>query len=348
METAHESGGSNPAGWPDPLLPVFDRAVTVEYTSLTRAGEPIMTPLTPFLGEDMRTLDVSTGLTYPAKAERARRNSKVCLLFSDPVGSGMDAPPVVLVQGLATVRDSDIQANTDRYVQLSLQKLPEAYKGMPRSLLRTLNAYFARIWIQVTPTRMWWWPSKSLDEQPGEWIAPDSTTAPPSDPAPPGKQPAAWKEPPTNWRTIIRPAIERLEQRDLAWLGNDGFPLSVPVLEVQQAGASLRLGLGRHLPATPEGRAAVTFHAHPESFTGQENHTFVGAVRADGGEYIFDVDRVLGDFSLVGNRLVSTVGFLRNLRRLKPRLESESARRGQPVPEIRLPASGVAKPARRT
>jgi hypothetical protein len=159
--------------------------------------------------------------------------------------------------------------------------------------------------------------------------------APPSDPAPPGRQPVAWKEPPTNWRTIIGLAIERLEQRDLAWLGPEGFPLSVPVMGVQEVGTSLRLGLGRHLPATPAGRAAVTFHAHPESFTGQENHTFVGTVRTDGGECIFDVERVLGDFSLIGNRLVSTVGFLRSLRRLQPRLESECARRGQPVPKIR-------------
>ena len=112
MPTASQPGSNNPAGWPDLVLPVFDRAITVEYTSLTKAGAPIMTPLTPFLGEDMRTLDVSTGLTYPAKAERVRRNSKVCLLFSDPVGSGLEAPPVVLVQGRATVRDRDIQANT--------------------------------------------------------------------------------------------------------------------------------------------------------------------------------------------------------------------------------------------
>ena len=230
----------------------------MEYTSLTRAGAPIMTPLTPFMGEDMRTLDVSTGLTYPAKAERARRNSKVCLLFSDPVGSGLDAPPVVLIQGQATVRDRDIQANTDRYVRLSLQKLPAAYEGLSRFLLRRLQSYFARIWIQVTPTRIWWWPSRALDQEPGEWLAPESAVAPPSDPAPPGKQPAAWKEPPTNWRTMIGSTIDRLEQRDLAWLGPDGFPLSVPVL--------------------------------------------------------------------------------RNLRRLTPRLESEAARRGQPVPKIRLPA----------
>jgi hypothetical protein len=338
MSTAPRTDSNNPAGWPDPVLPVFDRAVTVEYTSLTKTGAPIMAPLTPFLGEDRWTLDVSTGLTYPTKAERARRNPKVCLLFSDPVGSGLDAPPVVLVQGLATVRDRDIQANTDRYVRLALQKVPEAYEGLPRFLLRTLKAYFARIWIQVTPTRIWWWPSKALDQEPGEWIAPESNVAPPSDPAPPGKQPAAWKEPPTNWRTMIGSTIERLEQRDLAWVGPDGFPISVPILGAQHVGDSLRLRLGRHLPATPEGPAAVTFHAHPESFTGQENHTFVGAVRAEGEEYIFDVERVLGDFSIVGNRLVSVVGFLRNLRRLTPRLKSEAARRGQPVPQIRLPA----------
>ena len=92
----------------------------MEYTSLTRAGLPIMVPLTPFLGQDQLSVDVSTGLTYPAKAERSRRNPKVCLLFSDAVGSGLTNPPIVMVQGLATVRDAEIQANTDRYVRLAL------------------------------------------------------------------------------------------------------------------------------------------------------------------------------------------------------------------------------------
>jgi len=259
------------------------------------------------------------------------------LLFSDPVGSGLDAPPVVLVQGQATVRDSDVQANTDRYVRLSLEKLPAAYDGVPKFLLRTMKPYFARIWIQVTPLRIWSWPSTSLDQSPDEWTAPAATAAPPSDPAPPGRQPSAWKEPPTGWQAIIGPAIGRLEQRDLAWVGADGFPLSVPVTGVQQAGDALLLRLGRHLPATPEGAAALTFHAHPESFTGQENHTFVGEVHASGEDYRFDVERVLGDFSLAGNRLVSNLNFLRSLRRLSPRLASEASRRGQPVPQVRLP-----------
>jgi hypothetical protein len=54
------------------------------------------------------------------------------LLFSDPVGSGLNNPPIVLVQGLATVRDKKIQANTDRYVRLALGKLPAAYQGIRR------------------------------------------------------------------------------------------------------------------------------------------------------------------------------------------------------------------------
>src|SRR5215217_902128 len=66
------AGGENPGGWPEVLLPLFERAITVEYASFTRAGAPITYPVTPYVGEDGLTLDVSTGLTYPSKAERAR------------------------------------------------------------------------------------------------------------------------------------------------------------------------------------------------------------------------------------------------------------------------------------
>lgn len=188
----------NPAGWPEELLPLFERAITVEYASLTRAGTPVTYPVTPYVGEDGRTLDVSTGLTYPAKAERARRNPQVAILYSDPLGSGLDGAPVVLVQGMVTVRDADLQANTDRYVRLAMAKLPDTYDGQPKFMLRTLAWYFARIWVQVTPTHIFWWPEGRLDEPPREWTAPEGTGAPPSDPAPPGRQPASWSEQPSD------------------------------------------------------------------------------------------------------------------------------------------------------
>ena len=37
----------NPMGWPEELLPLFQRAITVEYASLTRAGTRSPTPLRP-------------------------------------------------------------------------------------------------------------------------------------------------------------------------------------------------------------------------------------------------------------------------------------------------------------
>ncbi len=185
----------NPGAWPDELVEVFERSITVEYASLTRDGRPVTVPTTPYMGDDRLTLDVSTGLTYPAKAERARRDPRVCLLFADPVGSGLADPPVVLVQGLATVRDWDLQANTDRYVHRSMDKLPAATKGQPAFVLRRLAWYYARIWIEVTPLHMQWWERRSLDAPPRTWNAPEGTAAPLSDPAPSGLQPGAWIDP---------------------------------------------------------------------------------------------------------------------------------------------------------
>ena len=323
---------------PAEVWAVLERSVTVDYTSLTRKGAPVMVPVTPYVGDARTTLDVSTGLTYPTKAERARRNPKVSLLYSDPLGSGLAQPPVVLVQGLATVRDADLQANTDRYVRLAMAKVPAAYRGQPKVLLRSVRWYFARIWIHVTPLRIWWWDTKAMAAEPGQWTAPTETTAPPSDPAPPGKQPAAWREPPSDWRGLAREVIPRLGQRSLAWVGADGFPASAPVLGLDQTETGFRLQLGRHLPATPTGPACVTLHTHAEVFTGQENHTFIGQVAGDGtAAYDFAVERALADWSITGNKVMRSIGFLRKGRQLKPRLAAEAARRGQPVPTVRLP-----------
>jgi len=77
----------------------------LDAATLTSHYTPNTYPVTPYVGDDGRTLDASTGLTYPTKAERARRNPKVALLYSDPVGSGLIKPAAALVLGLASVRE---------------------------------------------------------------------------------------------------------------------------------------------------------------------------------------------------------------------------------------------------
>jgi len=330
----------NPTPWPDELVEVFDRSVTVGYASLTRTGRPVTVPTTPYLGADGLTIDVSTGLTYPAKAERARRDPRVCLLFADPVGSGLVGPPVVLVQGLATVRDSDLQANTDRYVRLSMEKLPDATKGQPRFVLRRLAWYYARIWIEVTPLHLRWWPSRSLDSPARAWNAPEGTAAPLSDPAPSGAQPGAWLAPPSSWRVAAEEA-GRLSMHDLTVIDANGFPLCLPVRRTELVDDGLRLELGPGAPAVVEGPACLTLHAHPERFTGQENRTIVGEVHgslaAEGGQVRFRAERALADWSLAGGRSRVALGFMSKRRRLAPRLRAEAQRRFQPVPTVHLP-----------
>ena len=331
---------SDPAGWPEEVRAIFERAMTCEFATVTKRGAPITYPVTPYVGEHGRTLDVSTGLAYPAKAERARRDPRVALLYSDPTGSGLADPPVVLVQGLATVRDGDLQANTDRYLPLALAKLSTAYESLPWFVLRRLGWYWARIWIEVTPLRILWWPGGRLDSPPRRWAAPPGMVVPPSDPPPAGRSAPAWKDAPLEWRPRAAHAARALGVPVLTTVDEEGFPLPVRARAVapDPEGFRLTLPAGLSLPrAGQRNPACLTFHTHGEEFTGQENATFVGEIEPDGDGARFRVERCLADWSLAGSRLQASWSFLSAGRRLRRTVVAEAARRGQRVPEVRLP-----------
>ncbi len=329
--------GESPGGdWPPELGEVFTRALTCEYASLTRAGAPVTVPTTPYVGDG--TLDVSTGLTYPAKAERARRNPKVALLFADAIGAGSsEASQVVLVQGRAAVRDGDLQGNTDRYVREAALKVPEATKGQPKFVLKRLAFYYARIWIEIEPVRIRWWSGRALEDQPGEWRAQPGVGTHESDPPPSGSQPPAWLSPPERWHEIAARALAELPLADLTTVDGDGYPVCVPVTTGALIGDKVALSVGSGAPELPAGPACLTVHGHDEKFTTQENHTLVGELRNGPEGLSLHVERALADWSLTGNRAQIALGFLRKGRSLRPRLSAEAARRGQPVPEVRLP-----------
>jgi hypothetical protein len=316
---------------------VFQQFITAEYASLTRGGEPITTPVTPYVGA-AGTLDISTGLTYPTKAERARRNPHVALLYSDPKGSGLQDAPMVLVQGRAAVRDADLQANTDRYMRESARKLPAASAGMPPFLLRTMGYYYTRIWVEILPTRVLWWPAGQLDTPPQVWEAPVETVYPESDPSPAGKAPGAWKDAPPDWKAGAERAVEALGLPVLSVTGADGWPYLMRARSVALTAEGFELAMpgGITWPAT--GPACLTFHYHPEQFTGQENMMFVGTARQDGSTVRVDISRRIGDWSAGGNnRMRGLWSFVTAGFRLRPRLREECMRRNQPVPKINLP-----------
>ncbi|MEV4267321.1 hypothetical protein [Kribbella sp. NPDC049584] len=321
--------------WPTAVVPLFERALTCEFASLTRSGAPITWPLTPYHDAGAATIDVSTGLSYPAKAERARRDPRVALLFSDPTGSGLRDAPVVLVQGLATVRDADLQANTDRYVRRLLGKLPQTVAGQPWFLVRQQVWYWSRVWIEVTPLKIAWWPTGRVDGDPLRWEASAEVAAPPSDPAPEGSAPPPWAAPPADWRQGADRAMG-LGNPVLTVRDTDGWPLPLRTLAVERVDDGFVVRTGS-LGAGARGRACLTFHAHAEAFTGQQNAAFVGTAAPTADGVHVRVERALADFSLPAGRFRQLRTLLSSGRTLTPRLAHEAARRRQPLPVVRRP-----------
>ena len=303
---------------PEHLRKAIETGAMAEFATVSAAGVPIDTPTYYFPSDDMASLDVATGIAYPAKAERARRNPKVGMLIE----AGPDAP-VISIRGRAAVRDSDIAANAVRY--LSETGYEGISYGLPWSEAAKAVWYWSRIIIEVTPERIMWWDTPaSMDAAPQIWQAPADTVYPTSDPAPAGKtSPAAqWKQRP--WQEIAADGLARGIGPHLTICDDDGYPLPIRARGWELVGDRFKLEMPGHLPWQADGKKATL------SFIGLE--TFVGDVSADGGTIWIKVERALPESPLMRNprEVLQPTPDVKG--KLMARLEEEVARRGQGIP----------------
>ena len=314
---------------PAEVRDAFDRFVTCELTTVDAAKQPITWPVTPYYVEGGPTIDVTTGLGYPKKADDAKAHPSVSLLFSDPTGSGIDSGLRVLVQGTATVDDEDLKANAARYVRESGEKLPATKKMNPPKAIRPMfNWYYARLYIKVRPERVFVWRDGNLAEEPEihdthlEEVRSGHAEEPVADH---GKRPQA----PPAWDS----RMDYLGEHDtgvLSWMGPDGFPISVRVpFTANQSARALSIGaVPAGLPLL-EGRACLTVHEHSPDFTWQRNLQVRGTLEPDGDGWRLVARRIVGGFELPPGRLARYRDFIRKgpgfYRTYRKRLKERSA-----------------------
>lgn len=284
---------------PQQVREVFERFITTEYTTVDSRQQPITWPVTPYYHSGDPTIDVTTGLGYPKKAEDARRNPHVSLLFSDPTGSGIESGIRLLVQGTAEVDDRDLVANRERYWAESWEKLPGTRDMHPPRLLRGLfNWYYTRIYVKVRPERVFVWPDGDPTQAPEilgshmEEVRSGHTEEPLERHAPAAGGSVSWDE-------RIEELGRRYESAVLAWVAPDDFPLSVRVpVSLEREGR--RVAIGAEPAGLPVfgGRACLTAHGHDETFSWQENFQIRGDLTREDGRWFLVPHKLIGGFEL--------------------------------------------------
>lgn len=305
------------AALPDSVLALIESAVVTEYATVSAQGVPIDTPTFVFGSRSPLRLDVATGLAYPVKAERARRNPRVGLLLEGGPGE-----PVVAFAAIAAVRDASIQANADRYIGETIAYYESYSGGNPWSVGRQAVHYWSRIFVECTPQRIWWWPdAASLDRAPQRWDAPAGTAFPASDPAPAGLPSKAPNWPARDWRETAGGMVASGIGAHLTCLSEDGFPMPVRVRAARLVDDGFELELPRGIPWRLDGAATLTYVGLS---------TFVG--RMSGQRLV--VERILPTLPMVQDQ--SEVWLPKESTRiaLTGRLDVELARRGQRLPQI--------------
>jgi Pyridoxamine 5'-phosphate oxidase len=304
---------------PAELRTVFDRFYTTEYVTVDGRGQPIAWPVTPYPHEGGSCIDITTGLGYPKKARDAERNPKVALLFSEPHGSGLREPPMVLLQGYARVDEEDLAANRERYRREGKAKLPKANERMPPAALdRFMSWYVDRIYVHVTPERIVVWPKGDIAAEP-EVIG----ELPPGEAAQAPAVPSGFA-----WEPRIEQIGTQYPTAVLAVVGPAGFPFAARVpVHADRAAGLVRIGAVPNGMTLAPGRACLTAHVHGPEFEWQRNFQVRGAlVEADGG-WALQPHKLVGGFEVPETQVAILRENFKKVMRYRKIAKEELARR---------------------
>lgn len=318
---------------PSEVQSVFERFITTEFTTVDRRGQPVTWPVTPYYARGAACIDITTGLGYPKKANDARANPLVALLFSDPTGSGLEDPPMVLVQGAASVDDGDLEANRERYARESVEKLPGIRPlTPPPAVQRMLSWYYTRIYVHVRPERVYVWPGGDPAEEPQLYGA-HMEEVRSGHSEEPDRFHADARGGASVWNERLRQLGTRYPTAVLSFVSPDGFPFAIRVpVQLDEASRWIRIGgAPTGLPLQP-GLACLTAHRHAETFSWQENFQVRGDLVFLEERWVLVPRKLVGGFEIPRSKAAALRLNAAKAIRFRRTAKRELARRPQPPP----------------
>lgn len=251
--------------WPTDVDEVICGDQVVAVAAVTPARGVVISPMTNFAVHDRQAgvVRVNSSVGASKKVARIRANPSVALAFHSRTYSDSGRSEYVLVQGSAKVL-----APVENFPSTIGRRWDDKDGPPPSGLLAWwLRTYYTRVPIDISVQRVIVWSDLT-------------TTGMPLVYGPPLPPPVSPQTPPTGGtapRIDLRRAgarVSRLNHVLLGWVGDDGFPMVVPVGITQSADNGLRLTTTS--PMLPPGgrRAGLTAHSfrHQHSYA-QRIHT---------------------------------------------------------------------------
>ena len=149
---------------PAPVVELLNKALVGELTVVDHNGRFRTDPLIPLW--DGRYVLMTSSILFSRKLEDIKRNPRVSLSLSDPVGVPVQPFSRATIQGDARVIDDDLHEGWYR-----LLPLWEAKEPIVKTLLKPMQKlglplFWERAIIELLPKRVLWWPNGDTARDP--------------------------------------------------------------------------------------------------------------------------------------------------------------------------------------
>jgi len=152
------------ASMPAPVVELLNKALVGELTVIDRNGRFRTDPLIPLW--DGRYILMTSSILFSRKLEDIKRNPKVSLSLSDPVGVPAQPFSRATIQGDARVIDDDLHLGWYRLLPLWEAKEPIIKTFLKPMQKLGLPLFWERAIIEIEPKRVLWWPNGDTTQEP--------------------------------------------------------------------------------------------------------------------------------------------------------------------------------------